>query len=186
MGRMLSFLILLVPSLQAWAGEEALWKRLKSEAGLVVLLRHTQPAGGNPFVWDESGNCAGEAMLTAAGQAHAKRIGDEFALRGINPTVISSPMCRCRDTAKIAFGGPIVSDGALREIVTADRERTKQFERKALSLISSRAGPTPVVFVSHGPNIDLLTMELIPYGDLLLGRMNDRGEIDVVGRIKVH
>src|SRR5258706_4661291 len=186
MARCLSILLLLLPVMQAWADDDALWKRLKGEAGLVVLMRHAQPAGGNPLLWDESGNCVGEPMLTDGGKAHAKRIGEAFASRGIRPIVISSPMCRCRDTAKIAFGGTFDTDGALREVASADSDRAKQFERTAQSLISSRTGPAPVVFVSHRPNIDLLTMELIDSGDLLVGRVNDKGEIDVLGKITVH
>ena len=186
MARSLSLLLLFLPTLQAWANDDALWKMLKGEAGLVVLMRHGQPAGGNPLIWDESGNCAGEPMLTDGGKAHARRIGEAFASRGIKPIVITSPMCRCRDTARIAFGDAFVSDGALREIASADSDRAKQFERTAQSLISSRTGRAPVVFVSHRPNIDLLTMELIDSGDLLVGRVSEKGEIDVLGKIKVH
>lgn len=186
MARSLSFLLLLLPTLQAWADDDALWKRLKGEAGLAVLMRHAQPAGGNPLMWDESGNCAGEPMLTDGGKAHARRIGEAFASRGIKPIVISSPMCRCRDTARIAFGNALVIDGALREVASADPDRAKQFERTAQSLIGSHRGPAPVVFVSHRPNIDLLTMELIDSGELLVGRVNDNGTIDVLGKINVH
>ena len=184
--RILWPLLLLLPTLPALANDDALWKRLKSEEGLVVLMRHAQPAGGNPLMWGESGNCAGEPMLTDGGKAHARRIGEAFASRGIRPTVISSPMCRCRDTARIAFGDAFVTDGALREVASADSERAKQFERTAQSLIGNRRGPAPVVFVSHRPNIDLLTMELIDSGDLLVGQVNDKGEIDVLGKITVH
>jgi len=94
-------------------------------------------------------------------------------------------MCRCRDTARIAFGDTFATDGALREVASADSGRAKQFERTAHSLIASRRGSAPVVFVSHRPNVDLLTMELIDSGDLLVGRMNDKGEIDVLGKIRV-
>jgi len=55
----------------AWA-DEALWQKLAKESDLVVLMRHTEPSGGDPLAWDESGNCAGESMLTEAGKAHAK------------------------------------------------------------------------------------------------------------------
>ena len=39
--------------------------------------------------------------------------------------------------------------------------------------------------MSHAPNINLLTLELIAEGDLLIGRANQKGEIDVVGKIRV-
>ena len=49
-----------------WA-DDMLWKKLETESDLVVLMRHTQPAGGDPLAWDESGRCKGESMLTASG-----------------------------------------------------------------------------------------------------------------------
>jgi phosphohistidine phosphatase SixA len=182
--RIATFLLLSVLAMQAWAND-LLWEKLRTEANLVVLMRHTQPAGGNPLTWDESGNCKGESMLTAAGKAHAQRVGEEFAKRGIKPTVISSPMCRCRDTARIAFGDAVVTDAALREIASGDSERANAFERKAQSLIGSHRGPSPVVFVSHRPNIDLLTLELIGEGELLVGRANAKGEVEVLGKMEV-
>lgn len=167
------------------SANDLLWEKLRTEENLVVLMRHTQPAGGNPLTWDESGACKGESMLTAAGKAHARKIGDEFAKHGLKPTVMSSPMCRCRDTARIAFGDAVVTDAALREIATADAERANGFERKAQSLILSHRGLSPVVFVSHRPNIDLLSLELISEGELLVGRANAKGELDVLGKIAV-
>ena len=167
------------------AANDLLWEKLRTEANLVVLMRHTQPAGGNPLLWDASGNCKGESMLTAQGKAHARKIGEEFARHGIKPTVISSPMCRCRETARIAFGEEVVTDAALREIASADPERATAFERKAQSLIGAHRGASPVVFVSHRPNIDLLSLELIGEGELLVGRANAKGEFDVLGKIDV-
>ena len=182
--RVVSFVLLSASALVACA-DDTLWERLKTEPGLVVLMRHTEPSGGNPLAWDESGGCKGEAMLTAEGRAHAKRIGAAFALRGIKPAVLSSPMCRCRDTARLAFGEPVATDAALREIASADAEQARIFERRAQAMLARRRGPAPVVFVNHRPNVDRLTMELIDSGELLVGRMSEKGEIDVLGRIKV-
>jgi hypothetical protein len=53
-------LILLLNLLaQHVSANDLLWQKLKTEADLVVLMRHTQPAGGNPLTWDESGSCKG-------------------------------------------------------------------------------------------------------------------------------
>ena len=182
--RIAVLLLLNVLAMHVWAND-LLWEKLRTESNLVVLMRHTQPAGGHPLTWDESGHCKGESMLTAAGKAHARKIGEEFAKHGIRPTVISSPMCRCRDTARIAFGDAVVTDAALREIASADSERANTFERKAQSLIGSHRGSSPVVFVSHRPNIDLLSLELIGEGELVVARANAKGELDVLGKINV-
>lgn len=182
--RIAIFVLLSLLAMHAGANE-VLWKMLRTEPNLVVLMRHTQPAGGNPLAWDASGNCKGESMLTAEGKAHARKIGEEFAKHGVKPTVISSPMCRCRETARIAFAEEGVTDAALREIASGDSERTNAFERKAQSLFVSYGASSPVVFVSHRPNIDLLSLELIGEGELLVARANAKGELDVLGRIEV-
>lgn len=179
-----AFLLFVLFALQATAND-LLWQKLKSEPDLVVLMRHTQAAGGNPLVWDAGGKCEGESMLTDEGRAYARKIGEAFARHGIKPIVISSPMCRCRDTAQIAFGEALATDPALREIATADSQRTSAFERKAQSLIASHRGSSPVVFVSHQPNIDLLSLELIDHGELLVGRANAHGELEVLGKFHV-
>ena len=177
---------LLACFMSAAGADELLWRKLEREPNLVVLMRHTQPApGGNPLLWDESGKCHGESMLTSAGEAHAKRIGEAFSARGIKPTVASSPMCRCRDTARIAFGSPVLTDANLLEIASADAARAKLFEGTAQSLIARHRGVAPVVLVNHRPNIGLLTMELVAEGELLVGRANDRGEVEILGRIVV-
>ena len=166
----------------AWADDQ-LWEKLRTEPNLIVLMRHAHSGGGRPLTWDESGNCRGELRLTQEGKALAHKIGEAFASRGIKPAVISSPMCRCLETARIAFDAQPATDPDLRETASADSERIQTFENKARSLIASKRGSVPVVFVSHRPNIDQLTMELVDEGDLLVGRINETGEIDVLGKI---
>ena len=183
--RIAAFLLFNVLVAMHVEANELLWERLRTEPNLVVLMRHTQPAGGNSLTWDASGTCRGESMLTAEGKAHARKIGEEFTKHGIKPTVIASPMCRCRETARIAFGEEAVTDAALREIASADPERTNAFESEAHALIGNYRGSSPVVFVSHRPNIDLLTLELIGEGELLVSRANAKGELVVLGKIDV-
>ena len=166
--------------------DEPLWIKLRSKPHLVVFMRHTHSTGGNPLAWDETGNCRGEVVLSAKGKAHARKIGETFVQHRVKPSgLISSPMCRCRETTQIAFGSNYVTDAVLREIASADAERTAAYDKVAVSLIVKHLGNAPVVFVSHQPNINLLTMELIAEGDLLIGRANEKGEIDVVGKIRI-
>lgn len=164
---------------------EGLWKRLGTEPNLIMVMRHMHAAGGPPLAWDESGNCAGERRLTEKGKAQARQIRAGFESRGIKPVVISSPMCRCLDTAKHAFDGQVITDPELREIASADAQRTRAFESKARALISSKRGVAPLVFISHTPNVDQLTMELIDEEDLLVGKTSETGEIEVLGKIRL-
>lgn len=165
--------------------DDALWERLGTGENLVVLMRHANSTGGRPLAWDPTGQCRGETTLSAKGRAEAKRLGEAFASRGIVPVVVTSPMCRCTETATIAFGDRYETDPLLREVESADASRTAAFEAKAQAMIAAARGRKPVVFVSHRPNINVLTMELIDEGDLLVARANGKGEVDVLGRLRI-
>jgi len=178
---------LLLISLAA-TGDNALWVKLQQEPNLVVLMRNTESTGNrdgaNMLVWDASGNCRGESTLTEAGRAHAGKIGEAFVQHGIRPKVISSPMCRCRETAEIAFGD-FVTDADLRQTAGGDEQGHEAFLNKTAELLRSNRGGKPIVFVNHRPNIDALTMELLHIGDLLVGTVDEDGEIEIMGKIRV-
>lgn len=170
------------------AANDLLWEKIQREPNIIVLMRNTESSGnrdgGNMLVWDASGNCKGESILTKKGNDHAKKIGEAFARHGIKPTVISSPMCRCSETAKIAFG-KYVTDPQLRQSSSSNIQGREEFQTKASILLSKHRGKSPIVFVNHRPNIDSLTFELIDIGDLLVGSVSVDGEIEVIGKIRV-
>ncbi len=170
------------------AADNALWKKLQTDPNMIVLLRNAESSGnrdgGNMLVWDASGDCRGESVLTGQGRAHAKRIGEAFAQHGIRPVVISSPMCRCRETAQIAFGH-YLTDPDLRQTASDDEQGHELFHDKTRALLSHYRGTLPIVFVNHRPNIDSLTMELLAIGDLLVGTLLENGEIEVLGRLRI-
>ena len=166
--------------------DDLLWKKLQEDQNMVVLMRNSESSGNkdgsNMLVWDETGNCKGESKLTKNGKAHAKRIGDAFARHGIKPVAISSPMCRCSETAKIAFG-KYITDPDLRQ--SENSKRQEIFQAKANDLFLKYRGKTPVAFVNHRPNIDSLTMELLNLGEMLVGIITESGEVEVLGKIRV-
>jgi len=181
--------IIMLSSLSlAASADEALWQSLRRDSNMVVLVRNAESSGNrdgaNMLVWDSTGKCAGESTLTASGSIQAKRIGAEFERRGIKATVISSPMCRCTETAKIAFGKYLTHPG-LRQKATDDVQGQEEFDAVASALLSKHRGKSPIVFVNHRPNIDALTMELIKLGELLVGTVAEDGEIEVLGKIRL-
>ena len=71
----------------------------------MVLIRHaiTTPGVGDPpgFRLED---CSTQRNLTDAGRAHARRIGEEWRARKISiGRLVSSPWCRCLETAELAF-----------------------------------------------------------------------------------
>jgi phosphohistidine phosphatase SixA len=171
---------LLFAPLAAFADED-LWTRLQNDPNMVVFMRNAESSGNldgaNMLVWDSTGKCSGESALTAVGREQAKAIGAAFAKHGIKPIVISSPMCRCKDTARIAFG-EYVTDPELRQRPTSDIEGEEVFQATASALLRKHRGKLPIVFVNHRPNIDAMTMELIQIGELLVGTATEDGEFE--------
>ncbi|MEJ2178973.1 MAG: histidine phosphatase family protein [Gammaproteobacteria bacterium] len=168
--------------------EDGLWQKLQQEPNMVVVMRNAESSGNrdgtNMLTWDLSGNCVGESTLTPEGEAQAKRIGEAFSKRGIKPFVITSPMCRCRDTAQIAFG-KYVTEPELRQMSPENTQALEAFQTIASTILAEHRGQSPIVFVNHRPNIDALTMELLKIGELLVGVITDDGEIETIGKIRL-
>ena len=97
-------LLVLLAGSSAAADEEATWKLLAG-GGQAVLIRHaiTTPGVGDPpgFRLEE---CSTQRNLTDEGRGHARRVGEAFRARKIPlARVMSSPWCRCLETARLAF-----------------------------------------------------------------------------------
>jgi len=73
--------------------------------GVVAAFRHASAPG----TFDPPGfrldDCSTQRNLSDEGRAQARRIGEWFKTRSLQPArVRSSPWCRCVDTANLAFG----------------------------------------------------------------------------------
>jgi phosphohistidine phosphatase SixA len=136
------------------------------------------------LVWDATGNCNEESTLTDKGKQQAKKIGEAFTANSLNPIVISSPMCRCKQTADIAFGNAITAPELI-QAASGNLEKQERFQAKAIELMEKHKGQRPIVFINHRPNIDSLTMEMLTLGELLVGSILEDGEIEVLGKIKI-
>ena len=165
---------------------DTLWKKLQYDSNMIVFMRNAESTGNkdgsNMLVWDSTGNCIGESTLTVEGQKQAKAIGSIFKIHGLVPIVISSPMCRCKQTAEIAFGDFITAPELI-QASSDDIDQQESFQIKATELIAKHRGQKPIVFVNHRPNIDSLTMEMLSLGDLLVGKIMEDGEIEVLGTV---
>jgi len=84
---------------------EALFAALK-QGGYVIYLRHAaSDAAQNDIEPVDFGNCATQRNLSEEGRVQAKSIGKAFGSLGIAADkVLSSPYCRTKETAMLAFG----------------------------------------------------------------------------------
>ena len=123
----------------------------------MVLIRHTitTPGAGDPPGM-RLNDCSTQRNLTDEGRAHARRIGDEWKKRAIPlERVLSSPWCRCLETAKLAFGTAEISE-ALGNVFGRPDIRDRQL-RDLSALVGKHSGTSNLVLVTHGSTIAALT-----------------------------
>lgn len=119
---------------------------LLQAGGVVIAFRHATAPGTFDPPQFRLGDCSTQRNLSEAGRAQAQRMGAWFAQRQLQPAhVLSSPWCRCIDTAALAFRPPQVwhalgsphgapeTTGAshlreLRDALQRASQRTGQFE----------------------------------------------------------
>ena len=99
----LKVFLFIIISLQLNASEQA-WK-IAQEGDKIILIRHSlAPGGGDPagFKVDD---CKTQRNLNRTGINQSKKIGKLFKKNKVPvDKVLSSQWCRCKDTAKYAFG----------------------------------------------------------------------------------
>ena len=175
--------LLLFLALPAQASEP-LWALLKG-GGQVVLIRHTITT---PGVGDPTGfrleDCATQRNLTDEGRGHAKRIGEAFRARAIPVgRVLSSPWCRCVETARLAFRKSAPS-AALGNLYGRPEKHAEQVEQmKALAAAPPKDGN--LVLVSHGSTISALTGVSPAPGEMVIVTPQGNGSFAVAGRLGV-
>jgi len=77
---------------------------LKKENNIIFIRHAIAPGNGDPSNFDIL-DCSTQRNLSKDGELQAFKIGDFFKNNDIKITkVLSSEWCRCKDTAKIAFG----------------------------------------------------------------------------------
>src|SRR5712692_1322547 len=144
----------------AWAvsaahAEESVWDALRAP-GSVVVLRHSYAPGAFDPPDAKLEDCSTQRNLDENGRAQARRIGEAFRQNGVAVgAVLSSPRCRCLDTARLAFGAaqpwePL--QGAL-----SDAERRQHQLAEIRHRVATHASGPPLVLVTHGSVVTDLT-----------------------------
>jgi phosphohistidine phosphatase SixA len=125
------------------------------KGGLVIYFRHglTEPTGSSDEAADLA-SCATQRNLSAAGREQATQIGKAFRALAIPVgTVTTSPFCRCKDTALLAFGRFSVSRDLYFALGT-DAAETGRFAQSLRGMLSTPpAKQTNAVIVSHTANL---------------------------------
>ena len=174
-------LVLLVaapPGRASAASADELWALLRG-GGQIVLLRHgtTTPGVGDPpgFRLDD---CATQRNLVEAGRDESRRVGAAFRAQRVPVgRVLSSPWCRCLETARLAFGRAEPWPALANLFGRQDRADAL---RAALS-----EAPTDgtLVLVSHGSTISSAAGVMPAMGEFVVVTPQGGGRFTVAGRI---
>lgn len=177
---LIAVLLLAAPSLAA--ADDALWELLRG-GGQVVLIRHavTTPGVGDPpgFKLDD---CATQRNLTDAGREDARRVGAAFRARNVPlGRILSSPWCRCLETARLAFGR--AESWVPLSNLFGRHERAPAQMRALHEVAGRRPEDGNLVLVTHGSVVLPLTGIQPAPAELVVVSPDGAGRFRVAGRL---
>jgi len=165
------------------AATETVWEALRAP-GTVVVLRHSYAPGGFDPPDARLDDCTTQRNLDDNGRAQARRTGEAFRRNGVVVgAVLSSPRCRCLDTARLAFGRAESWEPLQGALNDAER-RQRQVAEIRQAIAAHRDGP-PLVLVTHGSVVSDLTGLSVQMGAfVVLRRAADGGHV-IAGQLYV-
>ena len=151
------------------SGTEAAWAALAGD-GAVALVRHAKAPGPSP---DPPGarlaDCTTQRNLSREGRAQAARLGALWRQKRVKVgKVVSSPWCRCVDTARLMGLGQPEVNHALYNLLADPPDRAAKLAALT-KMIREWRGPGTLVLVTHG-----ITIRQVSYN------AGDPGEAGVV------
>jgi len=167
----------------AGAGEAEAWSALRAGRH-VALMRHADAPGG---FGDPAGfkldDCATQRNLSAKGRADARGIGARLRSEGIAvDKILSSPWCRCIDTAKLLALGPVEAEPTFGNVVVL-RDQRDSLTAGGQAVIDQWTGSGILLVVTHGANIQALTGISPASGEIVVVRGGSGGGREAVGRL---
>ena len=183
MSRSLWLLVVLSAAIVSSSRAESVWDALRAPSA-VVVLRHSHAPGTFDPPDARLEDCTTQRNLDDAGRAQATRIGDAFAKNGIRVgKVLSSPRCRCLDTARLAFGQAEPLDALQGALTDTELRRRRLAETK--KVIDAHRARSPLVLVTHGSVVTDLTGLNIRMGEFVVLRRGPDGTHTVAGQLYV-
>jgi phosphohistidine phosphatase SixA len=146
------------------------------EGGLVIYFRHgSTPDYSEPSITDFS-DCPRQRNLNPLGRAQSALIGEDFKALNIPVvSVLSSPFCRCMDTAHIAFG----------KATAADEVRGMKASPQMRAHFTTPQKPgTNLVIVGHGGASGLIGEEFLREAEAVVVKPLGDDKYELVARIR--
>jgi broad specificity phosphatase PhoE len=166
--------------------DEINWSRLR-RGGLVLLMRH---GAAGPGLGDPAGyrlnDCSTQRNLTEEGREEARRIGKRLAREKVPiARVYTSPWCRCRETAMLAFG--LAEDWEPLSSAFDFPQREAEFTERVRKRIAGYGNRNPggnIVMVTHNVNIAALTRLSVAPAEIVVVRPDGCCGLHTLERLK--
>ena len=170
----------------AASANDALWSYLQ-KGGQIVLMRHavTTPGVGDPpgFRLDD---CSTQRNLTDDGRQHARRVGAAFRMQGIViERVLTSPWCRCIETARLVFGTSGQVSRALDNLFGRHDNEARQVSALR-ALAGEWRGSGNLFLVSHGSTILAATGISPETSEMVIVTPREGSSFAIAGRLVAH
>ena len=184
--RALASLALVALACGARAADGDAWMQLE-RGGQVVLMRHalTTPGAGDPPGMRLE-DCGTQRNLSDEGRRHARAVG--VALREHKvpvDRVLTSPWCRCIETARLVLGDSGEVSRALDNLFGRRDNEARQVAALR-QLVGEWRGRGNLFLVSHGSTILALTGISPDTSEMVLVTPREGGSFAVAGRLIAH
>jgi phosphohistidine phosphatase SixA len=169
--------VLALMSVTAMASELADKLKLPNHA---LLMRHAlAPGMGDPAGYTLA-DCASQRNLDAQGRQQALRTGQWLQTQGIQKAmVLTSPWCRCKDTAALLGLGVPEVEPAIGSFFEASQQAAQFTQRlqKRLAQLGPTKGDKALILVTHHVNILDYMGSNVGAGDMVLVQFDAQGKL---------
>ena len=147
------------------------------EGGYVIFFRHAStPDYREPKVEDFA-DCPKQRNLNPLGRHQAFLVGEGFRSLGIPiGEVLSSPFCRCVDTARIAFGKVTLVDDL--------RDGNKDSPVLRARFADKPPAGTNRILLGHGSGGGMLGDEFLREAEAMIVRPLGEGKFELIARVR--
>jgi phosphohistidine phosphatase SixA len=144
----------------------------------LLMIRHADAPGFSDPAGFRVSDCTTQRNLGERGQRQARALGAWLAKEGIvSARMLSSPWCRCMDTAILMDKGVVRAEPALGSFFRDMSQAGSQtVALRRLLATEMKASPwKPLVLVTHQVNISAYTGQSVGQGDVMLVRVAPDG-----------
>ena len=150
-----------------------------------LLMRHALAPGTGDPVGYSLNDCSTQRNLDTQGRQQAVRTGQWLQRQGIQKAmVLTSPWCRCKDTANLLGFGQTEVEPAIGSFFEASQQAADYTQRlqKRLAQLGPTKGDKALILVTHHVNILDYMGSHVGSGDMVLVQFDAQGKLVSVKR----